>query len=125
MFGIKDAKDKKYISNEAYTQSKAANVLFGIGLTKHAYDRHGILSISVHPRVIRTELERHMSKEERDYLTTMFKNGSLTSKAPVSGASTTLVAAIDPKLGPPEIKHGHDNYGAFLVDFQVSTRAHT
>lgn len=124
MFGISDAHDKTYISNEAYAQSKAANVLFGIGLTKRVYDRYGILSISVHPGVIHTELERHMSQEEQEHLRTMLSRGSLTLKLPTNGASTSLVAATDPSLGPPGTKDGHTNYGAYLIDCQVSIRAH-
>jgi len=43
----------------AYGQSKTANVLFSVALTRRLYSKHGISSYGVHPGTIITELSRH------------------------------------------------------------------
>ncbi|KIW76953.1 hypothetical protein Z517_09397 [Fonsecaea pedrosoi CBS 271.37] len=40
----------------AYGQSKSADVLFALGLTAGLYEKHGILSLALHPGAIMTEL---------------------------------------------------------------------
>ena len=46
-----------------------------------------------------------------------------TSRRWVLGASTSLVAALDPGLGMPVSKDGKENYGAYLIDCQISDKA--
>jgi NAD(P)-dependent dehydrogenase (short-subunit alcohol dehydrogenase family) len=55
-FGIEGADEKSYIPVVAYVQSKAANTLFSLELTKRLYEKKGVLSLAVHPGVIQTEV---------------------------------------------------------------------
>ncbi|KAF5866880.1 hypothetical protein ETB97_008684 [Aspergillus alliaceus] len=43
---------------------KGANVLFGIAANKRLFDKHGMLTLSLHPGVIDTELGRNMSSKD-------------------------------------------------------------
>ena len=49
---------------ESYGQSKTANVLFSVGLTKR-YAKEGIFSNALMPGGIMTNLQRHIPKEEQ------------------------------------------------------------
>ncbi|KAK4044224.1 putative short-chain dehydrogenase [Parachaetomium inaequale] len=125
-FGIMDAESRAYTPLEAYNQSKVANVLFGIGLTKRLYERYGILSLAVHPGVIRTELGRDAVAETKRAIEGLMEEGVYKYKTLGAGAATSLVAALDPGLGVGpvgEVREGRENYGAFLVDCQVSDAA--
>ncbi|KIX03384.1 uncharacterized protein Z518_06936 [Rhinocladiella mackenziei CBS 650.93] len=123
-WGIHDGPNMAYIPLMGYAQSKAANVLFGIGLTKRLYDTHGILSVGVHPGVIATELSRYATKEEMDAIKARAQKGEFNYKTSGAGASTGLVAATDPKLGVSETKDGIEGWGAYLKNCQISHDAH-
>ncbi|KIW34066.1 uncharacterized protein PV07_00866 [Cladophialophora immunda] len=124
LWGIHNGPDMSYIPLEAYIQSKAANVLFGIGLTKRLHETYGILSVGVHPGVIATELSRNSSKEQRDAIAARAERGEFTYKTLGAGAATSLVAAVDPRLGPSEIRDGKGGWGAYLKDCQISHDGH-
>ncbi|KIY01159.1 uncharacterized protein Z520_02711 [Fonsecaea multimorphosa CBS 102226] len=124
MWGIHNWPEMSYIPLEAYIQSKAANVLFGIGLTKRLYETHGILSAGVHPGVIATELSRHSSEEQKDAIAARARKGEFKYKSLGAGAATSLVAAVDPQLGPGEIRDGKEGWGAYLKDCQISPDGH-
>jgi NAD(P)-dependent dehydrogenase (short-subunit alcohol dehydrogenase family) len=119
-WGIQDGENKSYVQLEAYIQSKAANVLYSIGLTQRLYEKFGILSVALHPGVIKTELGRNNTKERREAIENMAKKGVFQYKTLGAGSSTTLVAATDPKLGPMETKNGKEGYGSYLADCQIS-----
>lgn len=121
-WGVTNGPELAYIPLMGYVQSKAANVLFGIGLTERLYEKHGILSVGLHPGVIMTELGRHMSSAQRAAIGEMMQK--ITLKTLGAGASTSLVAAVDPKLGPSETKDGKEGWGAYLKDCQISHDAH-
>ena len=123
MWGTKDPENKSYIPLEAYNQSKVANVLFGIGASNRLYEKYGILALAVHPGVIKTELARVATPEALEAIKKMANDGVFTYKTLGAGAATSLVAALDPKLGPGETKNGKENYGAFLGDCQISDMA--
>lgn len=123
MWGEIDPEEKSYLSLEAYNQSKVANVLFSVGATQRLYAKYGILSLAVHPGTIQTELLRAYQTEKLEALKRMEAAGRLTWKTQGGGASTSLVAALDPKLGLPENKDGKENLGAFLADCQISDKA--
>ena len=123
-WGIPDAESRSYTPLEAYNQSKVANVLFGIGLTKRLHDKYGILGLAVHPGVIRTELSRNANPETQQAIAAMAEAGIYKYKNLGAGSSTSLVAALDPKLGGAgEPRDGKENYGAFLADCQVTNVA--
>jgi NAD(P)-dependent dehydrogenase (short-subunit alcohol dehydrogenase family) len=123
-WGLESPEETSYIPLEAYSQSKVANVLFSIGLTNRLFDKHGILSLGLHPGVISTELSRHAQPSVMDAVHNMMKKGVFAYRTQGAGSSTTLVAALDPSLGKPEQKAGKkENYGAFLSDCQISDQA--
>lgn len=39
------------------------------------------------------------------------------------GAATSLIAALDPRLGPGMVKDEKENFGSYLVDCQISDTA--
>ena len=107
--------DESYNSWERYGQSKLCNILF----TKELNDRYqskNVISVAVHPGVITgTELVRHIftlnnvtgvSKDTLSVLWSLLSTQKLSlisgqrSKSIPEGVSTTLVAALDPKVVP-------------------------
>ncbi|KAI0542666.1 putative short-chain dehydrogenase [Xylaria digitata] len=123
MWGYKDVRNKSYFGLEGYNQSKVANVLFGVGANKRLYEKYGILTLALHPGVIATELGRYFPKENLDAIQAMYDAGLYPMKTLGGGASTSLVAALDPKLGPGETRNGQENYGIYLDDCQISDKA--
>ncbi|CRG87868.1 hypothetical protein PISL3812_04889 [Talaromyces islandicus] len=105
-----------YIPMGAYGQSKTANILYSVGLNKRLHGKYGVASIAVHPGEIRTELQRTTDlvwlKKTEEWRVKM----NVGWKTLEQGASTALVAALDPKLG----KVGDEGQGQFLSDCQVS-----
>jgi NAD(P)-dependent dehydrogenase (short-subunit alcohol dehydrogenase family) len=94
-------KNDKYISMGAYGQSKTASVLFSLGLNERLYEKYGILSLSLHPGSIVTELGRDVPSEEYKQRLEKFRQLKMVFKELGAGASTTLVAAVDPALTLP------------------------
>ena len=120
-----DLEEKSYLPLEGYSQSKVANVLFGIAANKRLYNKHGILSLAVHPGIIKTELVRNMRQHTIDAVQAFADNGSISYKTAGAGAATSIVAALDPKLECGETINGKENYGAYLIDCQISDRANS
>ena len=106
-----------YIPTAAYGQSKTCNILFSVGLNERFFEKHGILSLALNPGEIKTELGRNV---DRAWLDKMIKKrdeaGLMNWKTHMQGASTTLVAACDPKLNLPE----SDGNGYYLSDCQIA-----
>lgn len=106
-----------YIPTAAYGQSKTCNVLFSVGLNQRLFEEYGILSFALNPGEVKTELGRNTSRE---WLDRMIKkreeNGMLFWKTTQQGASTSMVAACDPKLSLPD----SDGKGQFLNDCQIA-----
>lgn len=99
-----EMEDKPYIPQGAYGQSKSANVLFSVGLNKRI-EKDGVISVAVHPGAIKTELGRHIGEEKiKKAFEKMAKtNPNLYFKNLDEGCSTTLVAALDPKVTKDDI----------------------
>jgi NAD(P)-dependent dehydrogenase (short-subunit alcohol dehydrogenase family) len=127
LWGFENAQDQAYVPLDAYSRSKIANLLFGIGLNHRVFDKYGILSMAVHPGVVMTELGRHITPEIQASLSKVAAGGAwtFTFKTLGAGAATSLVAALDPKLaeGAGQTREGSKNWGAFLMDCQVSDKA--
>lgn len=123
VWGLSDVTDVAYIPLEAYNQSKVANVLFSIALSKRLYEKHGILSLALHPGIMQTELDRSMTAETLGVVKGFKDSGAVLFKTRGAGASTSLVAALDPSLGSFEIKDGKENYGVYLEDCQLTDKA--
>ncbi|QYS99644.1 hypothetical protein H0G86_006765 [Trichoderma simmonsii] len=123
-WGFEDCENKAYVPIDGYNRSKVANVLFSIGATKRLYEKYGILSVAVHPGIMPTDLGRAFTEKQRAAVDAMRAKGMFLYQTLGSGASTSLVAALDPKLKPGETVNGKENYGSFLVDCQISEAAH-
>jgi NAD(P)-dependent dehydrogenase (short-subunit alcohol dehydrogenase family) len=116
--GLNVDESMTYVPMGAYAQSKTANILFSVGLNARLYDKYGVLSIAVHPGEARTELHRTTDWEWMDKTVEWKKKMNMEWKTVEEAASTTLVAALDPKLGRPEEK----GYGQFLSDCQITMK---
>ncbi|KAB8268313.1 NAD(P)-binding protein [Aspergillus minisclerotigenes] len=123
--GCREIEEVSYVPLDGYNRSKVANVLFGIAANKRLFEKYGILTLSVHPGVIDTELGRNMSPEDLQRFAQL-RNSIFKPKTLEAGASTSLVAALDPKLaqGVGEAKSGSENWGSYLDDCQISGKAH-
>ncbi|KAI5860070.1 NAD(P)-binding protein [Durotheca rogersii] len=125
LFGNAGPRERAYVPVEAYNQSKVANVLFSVGANARLLARHGVLSLAVHPGVIPTELGRDFTPANTAALEAMRASGFLAFKTLGAGAATSLVAALDPALGPPDAapRDGRENHGVYLADCQISDKA--
>lgn len=94
----------------SYGQSKTGNVLMSLYLTEHL-STYGILSYSVHPGSIWTDLSRHLDDELRQ---TISKTGDFW-KSLDQGSSTMMVAAFDPTL--------NKSSGHYLSDCKIAQPA--
>lgn len=118
-YGFSDG--KKYNKWHAYGQSKTANMLFSKELAKRYKDK-GLVSFSLHPGVIATNLSRdvHESQEEKLGRTTYdgilyYSVNSTKQKTVSQGASTTIIASFDPSLKPYS--------GSYLQDCRVDNES--
>jgi NAD(P)-dependent dehydrogenase (short-subunit alcohol dehydrogenase family) len=119
-----DLREKSYVPMVAYGQSKTALVLFGMGLTSRLYDKYKTLGVSVDPGGILTEITRHTDPEKLKAAMEKWKASGIVFKTLEQGASTTLVAACDPKLAPTvegETTAAADKPCVFLADCQIGT----
>jgi NAD(P)-dependent dehydrogenase (short-subunit alcohol dehydrogenase family) len=83
---------------EAYGQSKTANVLFAVELSRRFADR-GVTANAVHPGGIRTPLQRHVTPQERERLGWPPEDAPAPGlKTVEQGASTSVWAALGPEL---------------------------
>ncbi|KAJ9145075.1 Short-chain dehydrogenase [Pleurostoma richardsiae] len=94
----------------SYGQSKTANLWTAREIDKRFGDQ-GLHSWAVHPGSIATELQRHVSDEQKQ----QWANDKETAKvwkSPEQGAATTVLAAISPEL--------EGRGGLYLEDTQVA-----
>ncbi|KAJ5088899.1 hypothetical protein N7456_012515 [Penicillium angulare] len=124
-WGYKDLEDQSYNPLDGYNRSKVANVLSGIGMNQRLFKKYGIFSLAVHPGVIETELGRNFPSETLEAIQALKKQGVFGYKTVGAGASTSVVAALDPALakGVGCSRNGCMNWGSYLVDCQISDQA--
>jgi len=106
-------RERAYDPWQAYGQSKTANVLFAVELTRrHAAD--GITANAVMPGGIMTGLQKHMSNEEKMALGWIDEHGTPNPrfKSTEQGAATSIWAAVAPEL------EGHG--GRYLEDCAIA-----
>ena len=101
---------RDYDPQLAYAQSKTANVWFASELQRRHGDR--LLSLSLHPGVIMTDLARHLTEEIITQMRAGFSGAGIVPKTVPQGAATSVWAATAPEL----TEHG----GAYLADCQVA-----
>jgi NAD(P)-dependent dehydrogenase (short-subunit alcohol dehydrogenase family) len=88
---------RAYDPQLAYAQSKTANVLFAVELTRR-WSPDGIFANAVNPGGVRSGLQRNFSVQQRVSLDAAEAAGVFRYKTPEQGAATTLVAAITPEF---------------------------
>ncbi|KAI1498892.1 hypothetical protein F5X99DRAFT_391796, partial [Biscogniauxia marginata] len=99
------AQEDGYLSTIAYAQSKTANILFTLSLQEHAKSTN-IMSYAVHPGGVTS----HLGREHDEQVAEAISKTSKYWKTSDEGASTTLVAALDPAL--------NERRGLYLADCQ-------
>jgi NAD(P)-dependent dehydrogenase (short-subunit alcohol dehydrogenase family) len=87
--------NRPYDPWSAYAQSKTANVLLAVEVTKRWAD-DGIVANSLMPGGIRTNLQRHVSMEEIDRLRKQMSAVDIVWKTPEQGAATSVLLAASP-----------------------------
>ncbi|KAJ6527183.1 NAD-P-binding protein, partial [Mycena capillaripes] len=103
---------EKYTLFNGYSQTKAANILFAIELSKRSGGK--VKAYSLHPGAIFTNInQKEETKEEMIALGFLKSDGQpntdkVTWKSIPEGAATTVAAAFDPRL--------EDKPGSYLVD---------
>lgn len=115
----------EYHNWTAYGQSKTANALFALELDRRL-GPEGVRAFSVHPGVIATELARHMTPADFEWMASRASSssggakegeegqgsGGFSMKSVEAGAATSVWAATSPELE----EHG----GAYLEDCGVA-----
>ena len=115
VFGTCDVDDlnwqkRDYEPRLAYAQAKTANLWFGSELQRRHGDR--LLSLSVHPGVIQTDLSRHVPPAGLEAMRASLEERGVQTKSVPQGAATSVWAATSKTL----LDHG----GAYLADCQVA-----
>ena len=90
---------RPYDKWEAYGQSKSANALFAVGLTRH-FGSRGITANAVNPGGTHSGLQEQLSREDLLALGWIDLQGHDTShfKTPAQGAATSIWAAVGHEL---------------------------
>lgn len=112
-------RNRDYDKWQAYGQSKTANILFTRAL-EDRFGGKGIHAYAVHPGGIQTNLGRHMSEQDREWMMGRMKKLAEESSAAApqgwktipQGAATTVWAATAPEL------EGHG--GVYAEDCHVA-----
>lgn len=102
---------KTYVPFVAYGQSKTANILHSQYLSENLA-KAGVRSMATHPGSIWTDLSRNLDEQYTDLIS---KTGGFWKNLD-QGSATTLVAALDPKLGD-------DIHAIYLSDCQLAQPA--
>jgi len=87
---------RSYDPWSAYGQSKTANVLFSVALTRR-WAGDGITANALMPGGIMTRLQRHVSPEQLEAMRRRAKS-QLRFKTPEQGAATSVLLATSPQL---------------------------
>ncbi|KAM0789211.1 hypothetical protein ACM66B_000056 [Microbotryomycetes sp. NB124-2] len=106
-------KEGSYVPFKAYGQSKTANMLFSVGISRKW---QGLTSVSLHPGAIWTNLATN-SMTEQQIEATGWRNPdkakTMSFKTLDQGSATHIVAAFDPELDRQN--------GAYLSDCKVAS----
>ncbi|MEV6375259.1 SDR family NAD(P)-dependent oxidoreductase [Micromonospora musae] len=103
----------------AYAQSKAADTLFAVALSRR-WAEDGICANAASPGSIHTNLTRHMDSATLQALGAMDANGDLLTpdyyKTPAQGAATTVLLAAAPMLEGVTGRYFEHNQEAEVVE---------
>ncbi|WP_030491641.1 SDR family NAD(P)-dependent oxidoreductase [Micromonospora chokoriensis] len=102
----------------AYGQSKTAEVLLAVGITRR-WAKDGITANALNPGYIFTNLQRHIDDDTMRAMGAMDEAGNLIEadyyKKPAQGASTTVLLAGSPLLDGVSGRYFDDNQEAEVV----------
>jgi NAD(P)-dependent dehydrogenase (short-subunit alcohol dehydrogenase family) len=112
---------RPYDKWEAYGQSKTADALLAVALTRH-FGEQGITANAVNPGGVLTGLQQHLSAEERRARYYDSEGKLLPSfKTPEQGAATTVWACVAPELEGIGGLYLEDCHQAIPYDPEIST----
>jgi NAD(P)-dependent dehydrogenase (short-subunit alcohol dehydrogenase family) len=86
---------RPYDPQIAYAQSKTANSLLSVELTRRWHD-DGVVANTANPGGVASGLQRHFTAQQRASLDAAEAAGVFRYKTPDQGAATSLVAAVHP-----------------------------
>jgi NAD(P)-dependent dehydrogenase (short-subunit alcohol dehydrogenase family) len=89
--------ERAYDPWAAYGQSKTANVLFAVEVTRR-WAAEGITANALMPGGIWTNLQRHVDDATRANWDAAARSGTMTMKTPEQGAATSVLLATSPLL---------------------------
>jgi NAD(P)-dependent dehydrogenase (short-subunit alcohol dehydrogenase family) len=113
---------RPYDKWEAYGQSKTADALLAVALTRH-YGEQGITANAVNPGGVLTGLQQHLTPEERRARYYDAEGKLLPSfKTPEQGAATTVWACVAPELEGIGGLYLEDCHQAVPYNPEISTR---
>jgi NAD(P)-dependent dehydrogenase (short-subunit alcohol dehydrogenase family) len=102
----------------AYAQSKTADVLLAVGITRK-WAADGIVANALNPGYIHTNLQRHVGEDAMRSMGAMDEQGNLITpdyyKTPEQGAATTVLLAASPLLAGVSGRYFADNQEAPVV----------
>ncbi|MFJ9033972.1 SDR family NAD(P)-dependent oxidoreductase [Streptomyces sp. NPDC102274] len=109
---------RPYDPMAAYVQSKTADVLLAVGISRR-WAAEGIIANSCEPGWIHTNLSRHMDKATMQAMGAMDDEGNLLTpdyfKTPEQGAATPVLLAASPLLDGVTGRHFEDNHESEVV----------
>jgi NAD(P)-dependent dehydrogenase (short-subunit alcohol dehydrogenase family) len=110
-----DFRFRDYEPFSAYGQSKTANVLFAVGISRR-WSGAGITANAVMPGGILTALQRHLGSDFRDGADERFRRAGSRLKTPEQGAATSVLLAASPLLDGVSGRYFEDCHEAVIVD---------
>ena len=116
---------RAYNPQLAYAQSKTANSLHAVALTRR-WRRDGIVANTVNPGGIRSGLQRNFTQAQKDSLEAAHAAGVFTWKTPAQGAASIMIAAVAPEFAHTGGHYLDDGQEAYLVsdDAQMADHPH-
>jgi len=114
---------RAYDPQTAYAQSKTANSLFAVEVTKR-WRNDGIFANAVNPGGVATGLQRNFSTAQRGSLAAAEAAGIFTYKTVSQGAATTLVAAVAPEFAHVGGRYLDDCREAYTVPNEATLADH-
>ena len=116
---------RPYDPQIAYAQSKTANSLFTVELTRR-WQADNIVANAVNPGGVATGLQRNFSQRQKDSLAAAEAAGVFHYKTLEQGAATSLVAAVHPAFAHTGGRYLDDCQEAYTVpnDADLATHPH-
>jgi NAD(P)-dependent dehydrogenase (short-subunit alcohol dehydrogenase family) len=114
---------RPYDPQIAYAQSKTANSLFSVELTRR-WRADGIVANTVNPGGVATGLQRNFTQRQKESLAAAEAAGVFHYKTVEQGAATSLVAAVHPAFAHTGGHYLDDGREAYTVPDDAELAAH-